>query len=160
MAFVEATHYHRSAGYYPARRRDYSEELVERLEAGEKVTAVDYLRSFDVQKQVRAEFETAFARVEAIVAPTVPIPAPRIDERKLRIGGEEETVRSALIRLNRPANFTGLPAISLPCGFTQQGLPIGLQIIGRAFDEARVLQLAYTYEQANPWRLRRPPGYE
>ena len=160
MAFAEATHFHRSAGYYPARRSDYSKELIERLEAGEKVSALDYLRSFDVQKQVRAEFEAAFAQVDAILAPTVPIAAPRIDERKLRIGEEEETVRSALIRLNRPANFTGLPAISLPCGFTKQGLPIGLQIIGRAFDEARVLQLAHTFEQANPWRLRRPPGYE
>ena len=160
MAFAEATHFHRSAGYYPARKIDYSGELIERLEAGEKVSAVDYLRSFDVQKQARAEFEGAFAQVDAILAPTVPIAAPRIEERKLWIGEEEETVRSALIRLNRPANFTGLPAISLPCGFTKQGLPIGLQIIGRASDEARVLQVAHAYEQANPWRLRRPPGYE
>jgi len=171
MAFAEATHFHRSADYYPARKDDYSEELIERLEAGAKVSAVDYLHSFEVQKQVRTEFEAAFERVDVILAPTTPVAAPRIDERKLRIGGEEETVRSALIRLNRPANFTGLPAISLPCGFTRQGLPIGLQIIGRAFDEARVLQVAYTYEQAalldrppsgrsTPWRLRRPPGYE
>jgi aspartyl-tRNA(Asn)/glutamyl-tRNA(Gln) amidotransferase subunit A len=159
MAFAEATYFHQSAGYYPARKRDYSPELVERLEAGAKVSAVDYLRSFDVQKQVRAEFEEAFARVAAIVAPTVPVAAPRIDERKVRIGAEEETVRSALIRLNRPANFAGLPAISLPCGFTKQGLPIGLQIIGRGFDEPRVMQIAYAYEQANSWRTRRPPGF-
>lgn len=160
MAFAEATHFHQSAGYYPTRKSDYSAELIERLEAGAKVSAVDYLRSFDAQKQVRGEFDAAFARVDAILAPTVPITAPRIDERKVRIGEEEETVRSALIRLNRPANFAGLPAISIPCGFTRDGLPIGLQVIGRAFEEARVFQIAFAYEQANDWQMRRPAGYE
>lgn len=171
MAFAEATHFHQTAGYYPARKSQYSEELIERLEAGAKVTAVDYLRSFDVQRQMRREFEAAFAQVDAILAPTVPVAAPLIDQRKVRIGEEEETVRSALIRLNRPANFAGLPAISLPCGSTKQGLPIGLQIIGPTFEEARLLQIAFAYEQlfsiarlsgdqSNPWQALRPPGYE
>jgi aspartyl-tRNA(Asn)/glutamyl-tRNA(Gln) amidotransferase subunit A len=62
----------------------------------------------------------------------------------------------ALLRMNRPSNLTGLPAMSVPCGFTSKGLPIGLQLIGRAFEEQRLLQIAYAYEQATPWHTRRP----
>jgi len=74
----------------------------------------------------------------------------------VRIGTEEESVRNALLRLNRPANSTGLPAISVPCGFTRAGLPVGLQIIGRAFDEVGLLRMAHTYEQSHDWHAHRP----
>jgi Asp-tRNA(Asn)/Glu-tRNA(Gln) amidotransferase A subunit family amidase len=63
----------------------------------------------------------------------------------------------SLSRLSRPANLTGFPAISLPCGFTQAGLPIGLQLMGRPFGEATLLNLAYAYEQSTTWHTRRPP---
>jgi aspartyl-tRNA(Asn)/glutamyl-tRNA(Gln) amidotransferase subunit A len=160
IAFAEALHFHRAAGYYPARKQEYSEELQRRLEAGADVRAADYLRAFDAQKIVRADFEAAFERVDAILAPAAPITAPRIGESSVKIAGEEDTVRSALIRSNRPANFTGLPAISLPCGLSADGLPIGLQIIGRAFGEAELLQIAHAFEQANPWSRKRPHGVE
>jgi aspartyl-tRNA(Asn)/glutamyl-tRNA(Gln) amidotransferase subunit A len=65
-------------------------------------------------------------------------------------------VRPALVGSCRPANFTGLPAISIPCGFTRDGLPIGLQLIGRAFDETTLLRIAFSYESANDWRERHP----
>jgi aspartyl-tRNA(Asn)/glutamyl-tRNA(Gln) amidotransferase subunit A len=158
IAFAEALHYHRAAGYYPERKQEYSEELQRRLEAGADVGAVDYLRAFDAQRIVRADFEAAFERVDAILAPVAPITAPRIGESSVKIAGEEETVRSALIRMNRPANFTGLPAISLPCGLSAKGLPIGLQIIGRAFGEAELLQVARAFEQASPASPMHPPG--
>src|SRR6266849_4581382 len=66
-------------------------------------------------------------------------------------------MRSGLLRLNRPSNYTGLPAISIPCGFTSGNLPVGLQLIGRAFNEGRLLQIARAYEKAHDWHLRRPP---
>ena len=97
-------------------------------------------------------------RVDAILAPTAPIVAPRIGEERVRIGSEEESVRSALLRLNRPANLTGLPAISLPCGFTRAGLPVGLQLIGRAFDETTLLRIAQAYERATEWHKQHPPS--
>ncbi len=156
IALAEATAFHQSAGYFPARAAEYSQEVRARLERGAEVRAVDYLKAFEVQKVVRADFEAAFIRVDAILAPTVPVPAPCIGEKVVTIGSEEETVRAALLRLNRPANFTGLPAISVPCGFTQKGLPIGLQLIGPAFDEARLLRIAYAYERATEWHKRRP----
>jgi aspartyl-tRNA(Asn)/glutamyl-tRNA(Gln) amidotransferase subunit A len=95
--------------------------------------------------------------VDAIVAPTVPVPAPPIGAEYVRIEGEQIGVRPALVGMNRPANFTGLPAISVPCGFTRDGLPIGLQLIGRAFDETTLLQIAYSYERSHDWGARHPP---
>jgi len=158
IAHAEALAAHQAAGYYPARISDYSPELRALLEAGNKVRAVDYLLGFQTQKAARADFEAAFERVDAILAPTVPVPAPHIGEESVVLDGKRETLRSAFLRLNRPANLTGLPAISIPCGFTRGGLPIGLQIIGPAFDEAELLRIAFAYEDANGWSERRPPG--
>jgi len=102
------------------------------------------------------EFDAVFDNVDTILAPTLPTAAPRIGEREVIIGGEKETVRSALVRLNRPANLTGHPAISIPCGFTRSGLPIGLQLIGPRWSEARLLSIALAYEDATEWHKRRP----
>jgi len=155
-AFAEATSYHQLSGYFPGRAAEYGDDVRERLEEGAKVLATDYLKAFAIRKLVRADFENAFATVQAIVVPTVPIPAPSICVKVVDINSHSEPIRSALIRLNRPQNLTGLPAISVPCGFTRSGLPIGIQIIGRAFDEATVLQLAHAYERATQWHFLRP----
>jgi Asp-tRNA(Asn)/Glu-tRNA(Gln) amidotransferase A subunit family amidase len=74
----------------------------------------------------------------------------------LTLDGQEEPVRAALLRLCRPANLAGLPAISVPCGFTRAGLPVGLQIIGPRCSEEMVLRLALAYEQAHPWHTKHP----
>jgi aspartyl-tRNA(Asn)/glutamyl-tRNA(Gln) amidotransferase subunit A len=157
VALAEARHVHESAGYFPARAAEYSEEVRKRLELGAEVPATAYLRALEVREKLRADFHAALARVDALVVPSVPVAAPCIGEERVRIGSEEESVRGALLCLNRPANFTGLPAISVPCGFTRAGLPVGLQLIGRAFDEATLLRIAYAYEQAHDWRAARPP---
>ena len=123
---------------------------------GREVRAVDYLNAFVVKREIENEFRTAYARVDAIIAPTLPIAAPRLGENELMIEGEKETVRSALVRLNRPANLTGDPAISIPCGFTRAGLAIGLQLIGPHWSEARLLAIAFAYEDATAWHKRHP----
>jgi aspartyl-tRNA(Asn)/glutamyl-tRNA(Gln) amidotransferase subunit A len=127
-----------------------------RLEMGREVRAVDYLDAFAMKREIEKEFQAAFARVDAIVAPTLPIAAPRLGENEVMMEGEKETVRSALVRLNRPANLTGDPAISVPCGFTRAGLPIGLQLIGPHWSEARLLAIALAYEDATEWHKRHP----
>ena len=88
--------------------------------------------------------------------PTTPVPAPVIDE----LLADMPNLRAkefVMLRNTRPFNTLGLPALSLPCGFTKEGLPIGLQIAGAPGDEARVLALAHAYEQATNWHTRRPP---
>ena len=156
IAMAEATRYHESQGYFPARSADYGEDVRKRLKMGRQVRAVDYLNAFPVKHEIEKEFQAAYARVDAIIAPALPIAAPRIGENEVMIEGEKETVRSALVRLNRPANLTGDPAISIPCGFTRAGLPIGLQLMGAQWSEARLLAIALAYEDATEWHKQHP----
>ncbi len=156
IALAEALHYHQSAGFYPARAADYGADVRSRLELGGNVRAADYLRAVDARAPIVAEFDAALAGVDAIVAPPAPIAAPRIGESVVKIRGEEETVRSALVRVSRPANFTRHPAISIPCGFTAEGMPVGMQLIARHWDEARLLEIAQFYESETDWQTRHP----
>jgi len=156
IAMAEAAHYHQSMGYFPARAEEYGNDVLKRLEMGTEVRAVDYLRAMESKREVTRDFNAAFDRVEIIVAPTLPVAAPRHGTKEMEIVGEKETVRSAFVRLNRPANFTGHPAISVPCGFTRTCLPIGLQLIGPYWSEARLLAIAHAYEVTTEWSRRRP----
>jgi aspartyl-tRNA(Asn)/glutamyl-tRNA(Gln) amidotransferase subunit A len=156
VSLAEALHVHEAAGYFPSRSADYGEEVRQRIEAGGKVAANRYLAGMDVRKRLLAEFDEAFRTVDAIVAPTLPVPAPPMGAETVQVDGEEIGARAAIVGHCRPANFTGLPAISAPCGFTRAGLPVGLQLIGRAFGEALLLRIAYSYEQTNDWRTRHP----
>ncbi len=156
VSLAEALHFHETAGYFPARASEYGEEVRQRIESGEKVTAVQFIAALDERKRLLAEFEAALRDVDAIAAPTVPVPAPVINAESVEIAGEQVAVRPALVGWARPANFTGLPAISVPCGFTRDGLPVGLQFIGRPFDESTLLRIAYSYERSHDWRARRP----
>jgi aspartyl-tRNA(Asn)/glutamyl-tRNA(Gln) amidotransferase subunit A len=156
IAMAEATRFHESQGYFPARAAEYSEDVRKRLELGREVRAADYLKALAVRREIQEEFQAAFAHVDAIIAPALPVAAPRIGENEVMIEGEKETVRSALVRLNRPANLTGDPAMSVPCGFTSAGLPIGMQLIGPHWSEARLLAIALAYENATEWHKRHP----
>jgi len=156
IALAEAAHYHRRMGWFPAHAGDYGEDVRKRLEMGVDTRAVDYLRAFETQQLVCAEFDCAFALVDAILVPVTPVPAPQFGQKMLSFGGEEEPVRAALLRFCRPANLAGLPAISVPCGFTGEGLPVGLQIIGPRCGEEIVLRLALAFEQAHSWHERHP----
>jgi aspartyl-tRNA(Asn)/glutamyl-tRNA(Gln) amidotransferase subunit A len=157
ISLAETRYGHETAGYFPAHANEYSEEVRQRIEAGGRVLATQYLAGLEMQKRVRAEFDAAFLEVDAIIAPTSPVPAPPIGAEFVDVDGEQIGVRPALLGMNRPANFTGHPAISVPCGFTRDGLPIGLQLIGRSFDESTLLRIALAYEREHDWRARHPP---
>ncbi|PYN89602.1 MAG: Asp-tRNA(Asn)/Glu-tRNA(Gln) amidotransferase GatCAB subunit A [Candidatus Rokuibacteriota bacterium] len=109
-----------------------------------------YGKAQSVRTLVRREFAAAFARVDLIVAPTTPNVAFK--------HGEKEDPLSMYLNdvFTIPGNLAGIPGVSVPCGFSAAGLPIGLQVLGRPLDEARVLRAAYAYEQATTWRSRRP----
>jgi aspartyl-tRNA(Asn)/glutamyl-tRNA(Gln) amidotransferase subunit A len=154
---AEANYYHESHGYFPARAAEYGEDVRGHLERGAQLRAVDYMRGVDRKRAIAAEFDEAFERVDVIVAPATPISAPRIGATAIRVAGERETtVRAELLRMARPANISGHPAISVPCGFTSAGLPVGLQIIGPKWGEARLLAIALAYEEATEWHARHP----
>ncbi|HZQ38509.1 MAG TPA: amidase [Dehalococcoidia bacterium] len=95
--------------------------------------------------------------VDLLLTPTTPLPAIPIGQETVRYGGAEEPAIAAFVRCTGPFNASGLPALSLPCGFTRAGLPIGLQLVGRPFDEATVLRAGRAYERVTDWHTRRPP---
>jgi aspartyl-tRNA(Asn)/glutamyl-tRNA(Gln) amidotransferase subunit A len=158
IAWAEATHYHQQAGWFPARSEDYGEDVRTRLEAGAKVLAATYLQALELRgKFIQAiHLAMADAKVDALIVPTTPIAAPRIDEEKTQLAGKDHSTRALLLRLNRPANLAGVPAISIPCGFSSDGLPVGLQLIGAVTDELLLLEMAAHFEtQLAP--IRHPP---
>jgi aspartyl-tRNA(Asn)/glutamyl-tRNA(Gln) amidotransferase subunit A len=133
----------------------YQPETLRRIRSGEEISADEFEKRRRELKQIRSSIHKAFEKVDALLTPTAPVPAPAIDELKRN----PELLRPCellLLRNTRPVNVWGLPAISIPCGFTSAGLPVGLQIIGPHWREDRVLQLAYAYEQATQWHRHNP----
>jgi len=158
IAWAEAAHYHQHAGWFPSHAVEYGEDVVTRLAVGAKVPATAYLQAMELRDSFIEHFHAAMAKaeVDALVVPTTPIAAPQIAEETTALCGINHPTRALLLRNNRPANLGGLPAISVPCGFTPDGLPIGLQLIGAVTDEALLLRIACAFELAQP-PLRHPP---
>lgn len=146
--------------YLKTHRQDYGPDVLYRTLAGQFVLGRDYSKALKVQRLIKEEHARILQQVDFLVTPTAPIPAPRIGAPTVTLGGTEYRVRgpgSGLIAQNTsPSNATGLPAITVPCGLTTAGLPVGVQFIGRPFEEALVFQVAYAYEAVSPSRGRRP----
>jgi Asp-tRNA(Asn)/Glu-tRNA(Gln) amidotransferase A subunit family amidase len=120
------------------------------------IPATYYIQALRVRAMIYPEIANLFRRLDLIVAPSVPMVAPRIGQQIVGFDDVEESVDHALVRYLAPFNLTGLPALSIPCGFSSNGLPIGMQIIGKAYDEATVLAVGQAIEQATDWHLRSP----
>lgn len=157
IAWAEATHYHQRSGWFPSRSADYGEDVRTRLEMGAKVPATAYLQALELRESFIGSFHAAMAdaNLDALVVPTTPIAAPAIGEETTSVAGANHPTRALLLRLNRPANLGGLPAISIPCGLTPNGLPVGLQLIGSATAEHGLLEIVHGFERARP-PLQRP----
>ena len=125
----------------------YADDVRLLVEMGRLVTGVDYIKAEQLRRVLMEDFRAAFTRIDVIVGPCTPLTAWRSGEWTVQVGDAPESVLAASWRLTYPYNLTGLPAISLPCGLDRDGLPIGLQIAGRPFDEATVLRAAMTYER-------------
>ena len=143
--------------FLQTRADEYGADVLARLTVGTYVTAPQYLKAQRVRRLLRDQSLQALEHVDVLVVPATPMTAKPIDQPVVRFGDEDIIVVAHLARFTRPSNLTGLPAISLPCGFDEQGLPIGLQIIGRSFDESTVLRVAHAYESSTEWHKRQPP---
>ena len=155
VLMAEATAYHRDL--LEKDGHQLYEPVRQRLEAGLFISAAEYLRA----QQARSIFDQQGRRlldeVDLLAGPTDPVTAPEILASKVMAGEQEVGVVGALTQYTRPYNINGFPAISVPCGFSDDEMPIGLQLAGRPFDELTVLRAAHAYEQANDWHTRRPP---
>ncbi len=141
--------------YGQTRALGFGAEVKRRIMLGTYALSAGYYEAYygkaqRVRTLVRRDFRQAFERVDLIVCPTTPNMAFKLGEK----GDPLQMYLNDIFTI--PVNLAGLPALSLPCGFTLGGLPIGLQLIGKPFDEATLLRVAHAYEQAAPWRGRRP----
>ena len=152
---AESFAYH--ADYIARTPELYQPETLRRIRSGANISAAEYIRrqrELDLERRRARDF---FADVDLVVTPTMPIPAPAITDLK-KDPAALRPAELALLRNTRPFNVWGLPAVSVPCGFTKSGLPIGLQIAGPYWREDLVLRLAHAYEQATGWHKLRPEG--
>jgi len=152
---AEAYAYHEQ--WIKTRAQEYGADVRERLRVGAFVSGKDYVNGQRARAILRDEVDAALTRLDVLLCPTTPIAAAPVGANEVNINGEKHGVRPSLIRFTRPFNTTGHPAASIPCGFNEEGLPIGLHIIGRPFDEATVLRVADAYQRVTDWHTRRPP---
>jgi aspartyl-tRNA(Asn)/glutamyl-tRNA(Gln) amidotransferase subunit A len=149
---AEAYAYHQE--YLSRSPELYQAPTVKRLRAGAEVTTPAYIQNRRQLDQIRRSVSRAFDGVDLIITPTTPVPPFAIAD--LADADSARPRELLMLRNTRPINMLALPTISVPCGFTRAGLPIGMQITGPPGAEATVLRLAYAYEQATEWHKRKP----
>ena len=155
IQMAEATAYHRNL--IKSRGKELMPLVRLRLESGFFISGVDYVEAQRARRLYYRQSLSLFDKVDLLCAPCVPVPACKIGTTEVEIGKNRVGIIAALTQYTRPFNLNGFPAISVPCGFTKMGLPAGLQLAGKPFDEGGVLRAAHAYEQATEWHKQRPP---
>jgi aspartyl-tRNA(Asn)/glutamyl-tRNA(Gln) amidotransferase subunit A len=138
------------------RPEDYGEDVLTSLQQGAGLLALDYLRAQRLRTALCEDLAALLTGVDALILPTTRTVAGLIERPFSEIHGQPVTEGDIYTAFTIPFDLTGSPALSVPCGFSAEGLPIGLEIVGRAFDEATVLRIGAAYERATPWHERRP----
>jgi Asp-tRNA(Asn)/Glu-tRNA(Gln) amidotransferase A subunit family amidase len=143
--------------YLKTRAQEYGSEVRGLLYAGLLLPASRYVQAQRARTLIIQDLSEALQRVDVLALPTVAMPAPRIGQQSVTLGDKTVNVIAALARFTLPFNLAGLPAMTVPCGFTSDGLPIGLQIAGRAFAEPTILRVAHAHEAQTSWHRQHPP---
>jgi aspartyl-tRNA(Asn)/glutamyl-tRNA(Gln) amidotransferase subunit A len=151
---VEAAAFHKR--WLIERPQDYGAQVLMRLQNGLAIPGVSYLEAMRWRGPALAAFNAAVAGVEAVIAPVAPVPAPTIAESDVGNSPDAEAVIQRLTRFTRPVNYLGLPSLAIPAGFTRGGLPVGMQLIGRCFDEAMLLRIGAAFQRATDFHDRVP----
>ena len=140
-----------------ARAAEYSDEVGKRLEAGYFILATDYINALQYRGYALEQFlDEVLSKVDALHAPVLPIPTPTLEQTTYSDGPAYLKMVVSLTRNTRPINFLGLPALSVTCGYTQNGMPTSFQLIGRPFCERLLLQLGHRYQQETGWHREIP----
>jgi aspartyl-tRNA(Asn)/glutamyl-tRNA(Gln) amidotransferase subunit A len=151
---VEAAAFHKA--WMLERPQDYGAQVLMRLQNGLAIPAVTYLEAMRWRGIALAEHLAAIQDVDAVLAPAAPMAAPTIAESDVGNGANAEAVIQRLTRFTRPVNYLGVPSLAVPAGFTQAGLPVAMQLIGRPFDEALLLRIGAAFQRATDFHMRRP----
>lgn len=151
---VEAAAFHKR--WMIERPQDYGAQVLMRLQNGLAISGVTYLETLRWRGPALAAHNAATAGVDAVIAPVSPVPAPTIAESDVGGGPGAEAVIQRLTRFTRPINYLGLPSLAIPSGFTRKGLPVGLQLIGRSFDEAKLLRIGAAFQRATDFHEKAP----
>jgi aspartyl-tRNA(Asn)/glutamyl-tRNA(Gln) amidotransferase subunit A len=156
LAIMTAESYAVHEHFLRERAHEYGADVRLRLLMGAMVSASQYLKAQRFRRLLCEQTAQAMNRFDVLVAPTTPIAATPIGQEVITLGNRQIAVGTSLSRLTRPANMMGLPAISVRCGLSSEGLPLGFQIIGRPFEEATVLRVAHAYQTTTEWHRLRP----
>ncbi|MHB1327357.1 MAG: amidase [Gemmatimonadales bacterium] len=137
-------------------RKGYGPNVLARLMGGYQVIGLELVRAEAVRLELMSAYTKLFGEVDALIGAVLPVEAPRISSKMLKVGGKRIPLAEGFCRYNAPQNLTGVPALALPCGMTRSGLPIGLQIIGGWGHDAKVLGLGAAFQRVTDWHSKRP----
>jgi aspartyl-tRNA(Asn)/glutamyl-tRNA(Gln) amidotransferase subunit A len=151
---TEAAAYHKR--WLIERPQDYGPQVLMRLQNGLAIPGVSYLEALRWRGPALAAHIAATSDVDAVLAPVAPVPAPTLAESDVGNSSGAEAVIQRLTRFTRPINYLGLPSLAVPAGFTAKGLPVGMQLIGRAFDEATLLQIGAAFQRTTNFHDKVP----
>ncbi|WP_291863684.1 amidase [Bradyrhizobium sp.] len=135
---------------------DYGPQVLMRLQNGLAISGVSYLEAMRWRGPALAAHNAAVVGVDAVIAPVSPVAAPTIAESDVGNSPDAEAMIQRLTRFTRPINYLGLPSLSIPAGFTKLGLPVGMQLVGRSFDEAMILRIGAAFQRATDFHDRVP----
>jgi aspartyl-tRNA(Asn)/glutamyl-tRNA(Gln) amidotransferase subunit A len=151
---VEAAAFHKR--WLIERPQDYGPQVLMRLQNGLAIPGVSYLEALRWRGPALAAYLAAVSGTDAVIVPGAPVPAPTLAESDVGNGPDADAVIQRLTRFTRPVNYLGLPSLAIPAGFTRTGLPVGMQLIGRSFDEAMLLRIGAAFQRATDFHERVP----
>ncbi|MEL7462873.1 MAG: amidase [Pseudomonadota bacterium] len=155
ICLPEASEYHRQM--LRAEPDLYEDDVRAFLESGEMIPATKYLQALRVRQLMQREWAAMYEKIDVLVAPSVPATAAPTGIESMNLGGRDIPLSAVYVGLSAPANITGMPALAVPCGFSEAGLPISFQAIARPFDEATAIRLGDAYQRMTDWHCKRPP---
>ncbi len=155
IASVEALCYHRE--FLDTNQDGYGENVFERLQTGRQHEAVDLAEAFFTRTEIGRAFAQVFEEVDCLVGATIPCLPPALGSSSINVSGTDEGIVDALVRMNAAQNVAGVPALSLPCGLSDAGMPISMQLIAARGQDQMLLRVGHTFQSVTEWHLQEPP---